>query len=666
MEPNDVRARMEELTVLLNRSNEEYYVLDQPSMTDYEYDGLMAELTELESRYPELRAPDSPTVRVGGRPLEQFEPAVHAVRLLSLDNSYDAADVREFDTRIRKELPGPLVYAVEYKIDGLSVALRYEKGVLVRGATRGDGETGENITENVRTIRSVPLKLAEPVDIEVRGEVYFPREAFMTLNEHQELMGLQRFANPRNAAAGSLRQLDPRITARRSLEILVFDVLSGQTPGSHMETLAYLERLGFKTLTPFRCETVDAVLSLCEEMPQRRHDLPFDIDGLVIKVDSLAQRTELGVRSKSPRWAVAFKFPPEEAKTRIWDISVHVGRTGVLTPRAELEAVPVAGSVVRRATLHNQDYIDEKDIRIGDTVIIQKAGDVIPAVVRVLPEFRPEGAERFRLPDFCPVCDTPTERLAGEAALRCRNPQCPAKKRRGILHFISRSAMNIDGLGEALVDLLIDRRFIRDAGDLYRLSEARQALTELDRMGEKSVDNLLGAIETSKGNDLSRLLCGLGIPLVGERAAKVLASRFRTLDAALDAPEEALTDVAEIGAKMAQSILAWGANPENRQLVDKLRAAQVNFLALEDTAPQGTALAGQTVVLTGTLPTLTRDAAKALIEANGGKVSGSVSKKTSWVLAGEEAGSKLEKALALGVPVLDEAEFLRRIEAASQ
>lgn len=661
MEPQEAGRRIAELTELLTRYNEEYYVLDQPSASDYEYDQLLAELADLETRFPELRAADSPTVRVGGRPLEQFEPAVHAVRLLSLDNSYDAADVREFDARVRKELSGPVVYAVEYKIDGLSVALRYEGGVLVRGATRGDGEVGEDITENVRTIRSIPLRLAESVDIEVRGEVYFPREAFAALNEQQELQGLQRFANPRNAAAGSLRQLDPRITARRPLDILVFDVLAGQTPASHLETLAYLKQLGFKTLMPARCETVEAVVALCEEMPSRRHDLPFDIDGLVIKVDSLAQRAELGVRSKSPRWAVAFKFPPEEARTRIWDITVHVGRTGVLTPRAELEAVLVAGSTVRRATLHNQDYIDEKDIRIGDTVIIQKAGDVIPAVVRVLPELRAGTETPFRLPESCPVCDTATVRLPGEAALRCPNPGCPAKKRRGILHFISRGAMNIDGLGEALVDLLIDRRFIRDAGDLYALEPHRQALAELDRMGEKSVENLLKAIDASRGNDLHRLLGGLGIPLVGERASKVLAARFRHLDAVLEASEEALTAVPEVGGKMAQSLRQWGADPENRQLVEKLRAAGVNFLALEESAPRTALLEGQTVVLTGTLPTLTRDEAKALIEANGGKVSGSVSKKTSWVLAGDEAGSKLEKAQALGVAVVDEAEFLRRI-----
>ncbi len=662
MEANQAKIRITELTAAIRRHDEQYYVQDQPSISDYEYDQLLAELMGLEASYPEYREPDSPTVRVGGRVLEQFEPARHSVRLLSLDNSYNPQEVMDFDARVRKEITGDVVYAVEYKIDGLSVALKYEGGLLVRGATRGDGETGEDITENARTIRSIPLKLSEPVDIEVRGEVYFPRDAFAVLNENQELMGLQRFANPRNAAAGSLRQLDPKITARRPLEILVFDVLSGQTPGSHLETLDYLTRLGFTTSQPYRCETIEAVVALCADMPARRHELPFDIDGLVIKVDSLAQRAELGVKSKSPKWAVAFKFPPEEARTVIEDITVHVGRTGVLTPRAELSAVLVAGSTVRRATLHNQDYIDEKDIRIGDHVIIQKAGDVIPAVVRVLFEHRTGEEKPFRLPDTCPVCDSPAVRLAGEVALRCQNPDCPAKKRRGIIHFISRPAMNIDGLGEALVDLLIDQRFIRDAADLYSLSDRREELATLDRMGEKSVENLLAAIEASKQNDLSRLISGLGIPLVGERAAKLLAGHFRHLDGILTAAEADLTAIPEIGAKMAASIRQWADTEENQLLIGKFRAAGVNLSALEEAGERSTLLSGQTFVLTGTLPTMSRDEAKALIEANGGKVSGSVSKKTSCVLAGEEAGSKLDKAVELGIRVLTEAEFLEMIK----
>lgn len=593
--------------------------------------------------------------------LEQFEPARHTVRMLSLDNSYNPKEVIEFDARVRKDISEDILYAVEYKIDGLSVALKYEGGLLVRGATRGDGEVGEDITENVRTIRSVPLRLSEPVDIEVRGEVYLPRDAFAALNENQELLGLQRFANPRNAAAGSLRQLDPKITARRALDILVFDVLVGQTRKSHLESLMYLTQLGFRTSQPYRCETVEEVLALCETMPDRRHDLPFDIDGLVIKVDSLAQRAELGVKSKSPKWAVAFKFPPEVAESRIEDITVHVGRTGVLTPRAELTAVLVAGSTVRRATLHNQDYIDEKDIRIGDHVIIQKAGDVIPAVVRVLKEKRTGAEQPFHLPETCPVCDTPTVRLPGESALRCLNADCPAKKRRGILHFISRPAMDIDGLGEALVDLLIDQRYIRDAADLYFLSHQEEALGALDRMGAKSVKNLLTAIEASKSNDLSRLISGLGIPLVGERAAKLLANRFRHLDTLLGASEEELTDIPEIGLKMAMSIRRWADDPENRELIEKFRAAGVNFATLQEAGERSTLLAGQTFVLTGTLPTLSRDEAKALIEANGGKVSGSVSKKTSYVLAGEEAGSKLDKAVELGIRVISEAELREMI-----
>lgn len=655
-------ARIEELVDLLNRYNQQYYGDDNPTVSDYEYDMLLAELQKLEEENPHLKRPDSPTTRVGGQALDAFVPAEHRVRLLSLDNSYNAEDVRNFDDRVRKELTGPVKYAVEYKIDGLSVALRYEAGILVRGATRGDGAVGEDITENVRTIRSIPLKLAKPVDIEVRGEVYFPREAFAELNEAQELKGLQRFANPRNAAAGSLRQLDPRITARRPLDILVFDVLQGETPGSHMETLTYLSGLGFKTIEPFSCDSVEGVIALCEEMPERRHGLPFDIDGLVIKVDSLAQRKELGERSKSPKWAVAFKFPPEEAQTRIEGITVHVGRTGVLTPRAELVPVLVAGSTVRRATLHNQDYIAEKDIRIGDTVVIQKAGDVIPAVVRVLKEYRKGDEVPFLLPESCPVCDTATLRLEGEVALRCPNPSCPAKQRRGIIHFVSKGAMNIDGLGESVVDLLIEKRFIRDVADLYNLTGAKTELAQLERMGERSVENLLTAIEASKTNDLYRLIGGLGIPLVGERAAKLLASHFGTLDAVLTASMEALTEIPEFGEKMATSLTDWSKTDSNKALVEKLRAYGVNFSALAQSAPRSGVLDGQTVVLTGTLPTLSRDEAKALIEANGGKVSGSVSKKTTFVLAGEEAGSKLDKAVALGIAVIDEAELLRMLE----
>lgn len=661
MEANQAKARIEELSAAINLYNEQYYVQDQPSITDFEYDQLLEELSGLEEQYPEFRMADSPTGRVGGRMLEQFEPARHTIRMLSLDNSYNPREVMEFDARVRKDISEQVVYAVEYKIDGLSVALKYEGGYLVRGATRGDGEVGEDITENVRTIRSVPLKLTEPVDIEVRGEVYLPREAFAALNESQELLGLQRFANPRNAAAGSLRQLDPKITARRSLDILVFDVLVGQTRKSHLESLAYLTELGFRTSQPYRCETVAEILDLCEAMPARRHDLPFDIDGLVIKVDSLAQRAELGVKSKSPKWAVAFKFPPEVAQSRIEDITVHVGRTGVLTPRAELTAVLVAGSTVRRATLHNQDYIDEKDIRIGDQVIIQKAGDVIPAVVRVLKEYRTGDEKPFHLPEACPVCDTPTVRLPGESALRCLNADCPAKKRRGILHFISRAAMDIDGLGEALVDLLIDQRYIRDAADLYSLAEHSEALEALDRMGAKSVKNLLTAIEASKTNDLSRLISGLGIPLVGERAAKLLANHFRHLDILLRAPEEELTTLSEIGQKMARSIRRWAEEPENQRLVEKFRAAGVNFTTLQEAGARSTLLAGQTFVLTGSLPNLSREEAKALIEANGGKVSGSVSKKTTVVVAGEEAGSKLDKAIELGVRVVSEKELLEMI-----
>lgn len=661
MERDQAAKRAQQLRTELERHNRLYYEQDSPEITDFEYDSLLAELAGLEEHYPELLTDDSPTQRVGGKALDQFQQVRHTVRLLSLDNTYSETEVADYDQRTRKELSGPVVYAVEYKIDGLSVALRYENGLLVRAATRGDGEIGEDVTHNVRTIRSVPLKLKEPVTVEVRGEVFIPREGFAQLNEQQELDGLLPFANPRNAAAGSLRQLDPKVTARRPLDIFVFDVLDGAMPDSHLATLDYLTGLGFKTSRAYRCETLEAVLELCRTVPEERHGLPFEIDGLVIKVDSLAQRQELGEKSKSPKWAAAYKFPPEEAETTVEDITVHVGRTGVLTPRAELTAVKVAGSTVRRATLHNQDYIDEKDIRIGDRVMIQKAGDVIPAVVRVLLDKRTGSERPFQLPETCPVCDTATVRLEGEVALRCPNPDCPAKIRRGLIHFVSRSAMNIDGLGEALIDLLIQQRYVADIADLYYLEPKKEELASLERMGEKSVENLLASITGSKANDLHRLLSGFGIPLVGEQAAKGLAEHFRTMDALMIAGIEELTQVQDIGLKMAESLCQWFANEKNRALIEKLKEAGVNMEALSDDTPKGTAFAGMTFVLTGTLPTLTRDEAKAIIEANGGKVSGSVSKKTTCVVAGEEAGSKLDKANQLGVEVIDEAELVRRV-----
>jgi DNA ligase (NAD+) len=646
----------------IERHNHLYYVLDRPEISDYDYDQFMQQLLRLEAQHPELKKPDSPSQRVGGAPLAAFSQVRHEVRLLSLDNAYDAQEVAEFIRRIDRELGEMAAFVVEYKIDGLSVALRYENGLFVQGATRGDGETGEDITENLKTIRSIPLRLAKPLTLTVRGEVFLPKEGFRVLNEEQEQNGLQTFANPRNAAAGSLRQLDSRITASRPLDILVFDLLSGDlSADTHDEALTELAELGFKVSHGRRFETPEKIIAALEDASESRHALAFDIDGMVVKVDRFDHREQLGVRAKSPRWAVAFKFPPEEVETTLREITVHVGRTGVITPRAEFDPVEVAGSVIARATLHNQDYMDEKDIRIGDRIVVQKAGDVIPAVVRVLKDQRNGTEEPFRLPDHCPECGSETRRLEGEAALRCLNPDCPARYRRGIEHFVSRPAMNIDGLGESIISLLISKGFIRGIPDLYTLNVQREALMQLDRMGEKSTDNLLAAIEKSKENPLWRLITGLGIPLIGSQAAKLLASRYENLDALMEASCEELITIPEIGAKMAESLVRYFADPVSQTTIGRLKAAGLNFEGDHQSHSGPQPYLGKTFVLTGTLNAFTRDEAKSRIEALGGKVAGSVSKKTDFVVYGTEAGSKLEKALSLGVTTLDEAAFLEML-----
>lgn len=660
-----IKKQIDDLKEKINRMDHEYYVMDQPGSTDYDYDMLKKELEALEEKHPEYRTSDSPTLRVGGQALDKFEQVQHTVRLLSLDNSYDANDLKDFNQRVKKELTletagagSALKYALEYKIDGLSVALKYENGILVRAATRGDGTVGENVTENVRTIRSVPLKLDKPVDIEVRGEVFISKSDFAELNRQQEEKGLQSFANPRNSAAGSLRQLDSKITATRPLDIFVFNILAGTTgTDSHYDNLNYLKELGFKTAEIRLCNTIDEVVEACEEAQEIRHSLPYEIDGMVIKVDSLEQRTFLGVKSKSPKWAIAYKFPAEEQETIVEEITVHVGRTGVITPRAELTAVEVAGSVVRRATLHNQDYIDEKDIRIGDHVIIQKAGDVIPAVVRVLKGKRTGAEISFKLPETCPVCHSETERLEGEVALRCTNPSCPAKTRRGIIHFVSRGAMDIDGVGESVVDLLLLNGFIKECADLYYLNDRKEELMTLERMGEKSVENMLNSIENSKQKGFDRLLAGLGIPLVGARAARVLALEFGTMEKLMEADLEALTAIDEIGPKMAESVQSYFADEGHQQLIRQLKDAGVVMeMELQETV-EDQRFEGKTFVLTGTLQHFKRSEAKALIEERGGKVSGSVSKKTDFVVYGESAGSKLTKAQDLGVETIPEEDF---------
>lgn len=653
--PKKTADRLKEILVYHNQL---YYEKNRSEISDYEYDRLMNLLLEIEKQHPHLKTEDSPTQRVGSNPLLTFESVQHRVQLLSLSNSYEKEDLIAFDKRIRKDIKDPVAYAVEYKIDGLSVALTYEKGIFVQGATRGNGSVGENITANLRTIKTIPLRLKEPVDIVVRGEVYFPKEQFIRLNRRQEEEGHAPFANSRNAAAGSLRQLDSRVTAKRPLSIFIFDVLLGTLPSdSHGSTLDYLKKLGFSVSSYEKFTEVEDILKFCDSASQSRHKLPYEVDGLVIKVDSLFQRRQLGERARSPRWAVAYKFPAEEKETKIESIDAQVGRTGVLTPRAKLTPVVVAGSTVQYATLHNQDYIDQKDIRIGDTVVIQKAGDVIPAVVRVLSDFRTGEEVPYTLPKECPACSAPTQREKDEVALRCPNPGCPAKTQRKIIHFVSRVGMDIEGLGEQQVNQLLEAGLIEDFGDLYRLKEKKDSLLALERMGEKSVENLLYAIEASKENDLSKLISGLGIPLVGEKAAKVLSQQFKSLTTLADAQEQALMEINEIGKKMADSIKGFFSDLGNQNMLEKLKKAGVNFYAHKLEKIETSFFEGKTFVLTGTLKNRSRNEAKEEIEKRGGKVTASVSKKTNYLLYGENPGSKLDKARSQGVTLLSEQAF---------
>jgi DNA ligase (NAD+) len=661
----EARKKIDELTDILNEHNHKYYVLDNPEITDYEYDTMLNELSNLEEKFPELMREDSPTQRVGGEALLAFTQVEHSVPMLSLSNSYNKEDLIDFDRSIRKLIGEKIEYVLEPKIDGLSVNLKYEKGKFVQGATRGNGVVGEDITRNLRTVKTIPLKLKEEIDIEVRGEVYIPREKFTKLNQIQAEKGETIFANPRNAAAGSLRQLDPKIAAKRNLNIFVFNIqrMGNISIHKHTEGFEYLRRLGFKTSNYEVCQSIEEVIDQCEKWSKKRSSLSYEIDGLVIKVNDLSQREALGTRSKSPRWAIAYKFPAEQQKTQVKDIVVQVGRTGALTPTAELEPVRVAGSVISRATLHNEDYIKEKDIRIGDTVIIEKAGDVIPAVVRVVLEERKGEEKPFEMPTTCPICNEETFRLEGEAVTRCMNAACPAQLRRGLIHFVSRDAMNIDGLGESIVTLLLENDLIKDCADLYTLK--KEDLLPLERMGEKSAQNLIDAIEKSKKNDVERVIFGLGIKLVGARAAKLLADEFKSLDGLMKASEEEITAVNEIGHKMAESVVAFFKEDRNLEIVEKLRVAGVNMESLHTSNEQDEnsekKFEGLTFVLTGTLEKYKRSEAKKIIESLGGRVSGSVSKKTSYVLAGAEAGSKLDKANQLGVAVISEDEFEKMI-----
>jgi len=662
----DFKKRIDELIDIINHHNYRYYVLDSPEISDYEYDLLMRELMELEKQHPEYLRPDSPTQKVGGEVLKGFDEVIHSTRKLSLGNVFDEGDIRDFDNRVKRGLGVEEVeYVLEMKIDGLTVVLNYENGVFVRGATRGDGIRGEDVTANLRTIKSIPLKLKEPVDLEVRGEVFISKDNFQKLNALREEMEEPLFANPRNAAAGSLRQLDTSITAKRPLDIFIFNLesISGREFKTHVEALEYLKEIGFKTSPHLIiCKGWQDIYKQCVEWADKRGSLDFEIDGLVIKVNNLEYRDILGSITKTPRWAAAYKFPPEKKKTRLKDIIVQVGRTGAITPTAILEPVRIAGSTVGRATLHNEDFIKERDIMIGDMVILQKAGDVIPEIVEVVKSDR-DGTQRpFEMPKTCPACGSEAVRIEGEAVRRCTNASCPAQLKRSLIHFVSRDAMNIDGLGPQIITMLMDRGFIKDDGDLYLLKDKREELIQVERMGEKSVDNMLNAIEKSKKNNLDRLLFALGIRMIGQRASKLLAEAFGNIDRIKEATYEELISVEEIGDKMAESILAFFRVEQNLALIEKLKSLGLNMEAEKKVIIENENFKGKTFVLTGTLTDFTRDKAKEIIESYGGKVSGSVSKKTDYVLAGEEAGSKLQKAIDLGIPVIDEETFKKWIE----
>ena len=654
------QKEIEELTRELEEANRLYYVLDAPTMEDYEYDKKLRRLEELETQYPEFASPLSPTKRVGGEALSRFEKVEHAVPLESLQDVFSEEEVEEFDRRLR-ETVRDAAYSVEPKVDGLSVALEYRDGVFVRGATRGDGRIGEDVTENLKTIRSIPLRIDDaPSRLIVRGEVFMPRVVFEKLNAAREEAGKSLFANPRNAAAGSLRQLDPSIAAERRLDILIFNLqlAEGIEFQTHAQTLDYLKQRHFKVIPYQLCATAAEATEEIRRIGQERYGYSFDIDGAVVKLNHLADRALLGSTAKFPRWACAYKYPPEIRETVLEDIVVQVGRTGVLTPKAVVRPVRLAGTTVTNATLHNQDFITEKDIRIGDTVKIRKAGEIIPEILSVETEKRPAGTSPYRLPSLCPVCGAPVERDPDGAALRCTGAECPAQLSRNIAHFVSRNAMDIDGLGDAIVEQLITMGAVRSPADIYFLT--LDELKSLWKSGSKAAQKLLAAIEGSKNNDLSRLIFALGIRQVGEKAAKVLAKTFGSLDALMQATQEELTQIRDIGAVTAENIVSWFASPQSRHLISRLREAGVNF---ESTAVQDDGrFAGMTFVLTGALSLFTRDEATEKIEAHGGKAAGSVSKKTTYLVAGENAGSKLKKANELGIPVLSEQEFLSMLQ----
>ncbi|MCY7429685.1 NAD-dependent DNA ligase LigA [Listeria monocytogenes ATCC 19115] len=657
------KKRYEELINILDQYSYDYYVIDNPTVEDAEYDQKMQELLKIEEAHPEWVTPESPSKRVGREVLEGFKKVAHDTPMLSLANAFNQEDLADFDRRIRDKVGDDIAYMCELKIDGLAVSLQYENGKYKQGATRGDGTIGEDITANLRTIRSIPMKLQKDYSIEVRGEAFMPKRSFQKLNEIREEEGQMLFANPRNAAAGSLRQLDTKIAASRNLDIFLYAVADFGEMGveTHSAGLDMLETLGLKVNKERRlCNSLEEVYAYIEEWTEKRAGLAYDIDGIVLKLNNLEQQRQMGNTVKSPRWSIAYKFPAEEVPTKLLDIELNVGRTGVITPTAVLEPVRVAGTTVSRASLHNEDLITEKDIRIGDTVLIKKAGDIIPEVIKSITEKRSGSEEPFHMPKNCPACDSELVRLEEEVALRCINPKCPAQIKEGLIHFVSRNAMNIDGLGEKVIIQLFSQHLIKDVADLFFLS--KEKLLELERMGEKSVTNLLASIQASKQNSLEKLLFGLGIRHVGAKAAKSLAIHFDTMDNLKVADKETLTSINDIGEKMADSIVTYFANEEVHDLLEELKRAGVNMTytgpKLEDMSEEELVFAGKTVVLTGKLEKLTRNDAKALIESLGGNVSGSVSKKTDVVVAGSDAGSKLAKAEELAIPIWSEEDLI--------
>ena len=662
-------AEAEKLRREIRHNEYLYYVLDAPEITDAEYDRMMVRLRELEARYPDSIPADSPTQRVGGRASSQFTEVRHLEPLLSLGNVFSAEELRAFDERVRSGLPAgsKVEYVMEPKIDGLACSLIYENGKLVRAATRGDGVVGENVTANVRTIRSIPLTLkvpegeAVPELLDVRGEVYMPRQAFMRLNEQRAERGESEFANPRNAAAGSLRQLDPQVTASRSLSFFAYYLVGEGAQPKHSESLALLARYGFKVSENYKVvENIDEAIKYIGDFNELRQGLSYDTDGAVIKVNDVYQQRILGATGKDPRWATAYKYPPEQAETTLEDIDWRVGRTGVLTPTAVLTPVKLSGSVISRATLHNEDFIRAKDIRIGDRVVINKAGEIIPEVLRVVAEKRTGDEKEVEIPNVCPECGWRVERQGEEAAIRCTNPHCPALGREGLIHFVSRDAMNIDGCGPSVINALLDAGLVRDAADLYSLR--KEDLLKLERMGEKSADNLLAALAESKKNELDKLLFALGIRHVGAKVARILATEFGSMEKLQQAQPEELAQIRDIGDKIAESAVTWLNVPANIDLVERLAAAGLTMTFTPPASQEDNPFFGKTLVFTGTMPTLGRAEAKTMAQDVGAKVSGSVSKKTDYVIAGAEAGSKLEKAQQLGVTVIDEAEFLRLLK----